>query len=161
MMCMWTELKAPGAHYHCVKSHFWPEEADHLSDVKVLVCTQHVSCNLLTQKENPHSFGSKRINLQSKTKWIWAVVWLDIPRHRQTDSSYHYDVVLQLAAAYGQLHVSHGPKTVLQCSAAVVDHIFHWEVIGCGPALIVLIPGQCNRRRREREKNKSCFGKNL
>lgn len=69
-------------------------------------------------------------------------------------SAYHHDVVLQLAATYGQLQVSHGPEAVLQRSAAIVHHIFHREVIRCGPALIVLIPDQCNRRRRE--QNESC-----
>lgn len=58
--------------------------------------------------------------------------------------SYHHDVVLQLATAYGQLQVGHGPEAVLQRSAAIIYHVFHREVISCGPALIMLIPGRCN-----------------
>lgn len=83
---------------------------------------------------------------------------MDTLQHRQQmDSSYHHDVVLQLAAAYGQLQVSHGPETVLQRSAAVIYDVFHREVIGCGPALIVLIPGQCDRM----EQNKRHFDNKL
>lgn len=63
------------------------------------------------------------------------------------DSSYHHDVVLQLAAAYGQLQVGHGPELVLQRGTAVIYHIFHREVVSCGPALKVLIPDQCDRMR--------------
>lgn len=76
---------------------------------------------------------------------------MDALQHQQqTDSSYHHDVILQLAAAYGQLQVSHGPQTVLQRSAAVIYDVLHGEVIGCGPALVVLIPGQSNRVRERR-----------
>lgn len=63
--------------------------------------------------------------------------------------SYHHDVVLQLTAAYDQLQISHGPEAVLQRRAAVIYDVFNREVVSCGPALIVLIPGQCNRIRME------------
>ena len=80
---------------------------------------------------------------------------MDTLQHQQQmDSSYHHDVVLQLAAAYDQLQVGHGPEAVLQRRAAVIYNVFHREVISCGPALVVLIPGQCNRL--EIEQNKDC-----
>lgn len=79
---------------------------------------------------------------------------MNMLQHQQMDSSYHNDIILQLAAAYGQLQVSHGPETVLQRSAAVIYNVFHREVICCGPAFIVLIPGQCNRLRMEQEQKK-------
>lgn len=60
---------------------------------------------------------------------------------RALGQSYHHDVILQLAAAYGQLQVSHSSQLVLQRGAAVVNHIFHREVVCRGPALIVLVPG--------------------
>lgn len=60
---------------------------------------------------------------------------------RALGQSYHHDVILQLAAAYGQLQVSHSSQLVLQRGAAVVYHIFHREVVCRGPALIVLVPG--------------------
>lgn len=53
---------------------------------------------------------------------------------------YHHDVVRQPAAAYGELQVGHGAEAVLQRGAAVVDDVLHREVVGCGPALEVLVP---------------------
>lgn len=110
----------------CV-SHLWPEEADHLSNVKVLVCTQHVTCDLhrqITPRET-----------------IW---FCKVPDGgtQQTESPYHHDVILQLAAAYSELQVSHGTETVLQCGAAIIYNVLHREVVGRGPALKVLVPDQ-------------------
>ena len=57
------------------------------------------------------------------------------------NSPYHHDVVLQLSAADDQLQISHGSEAVLQRRAAVIHNVSNREVISCGPALIVLIPG--------------------
>jgi hypothetical protein len=54
---------------------------------------------------------------------------------------YHHDIVLQLAAADGELQVSHCSEPALKGCAAVIHYILHREVIGRCPALIVLIPG--------------------
>ena len=64
----------------------------------------------------------------------------DGERKRERPPPYHHDVILQPAAAYGELQVSHGAQPVVQCCAAIVDHVLQWEVVGCGPALKVLIP---------------------
>ena len=64
----------------------------------------------------------------------------DGEKERERPPPYHHDVVLQPATAYGELQVSHGAQPVVQRRAAVVDHVLHWEVVGCGPALKVLIP---------------------
>lgn len=56
------------------------------------------------------------------------------------DSSYHHDVVLQPPASYDQLQVRHGAEPVSQRGAAVVHHVLHREVVGGGPALVVLVP---------------------
>lgn len=59
---------------------------------------------------------------------------------RSLGQSYHHDVILQLAAADGQMQVSHGSQPVLQRGAAIIYHIFHRKVVCRGPALVVLVP---------------------
>lgn len=103
----------------------WLEETDDLSDIKVLVCTQHVSSNL---------FAQTRLHLSS-------IATRQNDQRSFTEESYHHDVVLQLAAADGQLQVSHGSQLVLQRGAAIIYHIFHRKVVCRGPALIVFVPG--------------------
>lgn len=51
LYCCYVQLMFWCLFWTAIISHLWPEEAYHLSNVKVLVCTQHVSCNLLIQKE--------------------------------------------------------------------------------------------------------------
>lgn len=108
-----------------------------MSDVKVLICTQHVTCDLHTQ-----------ITLR-ETIWFCKV---PDGGTQQTESPYHHGVILQLAAAYGELQVSHGTKTVLQRGAAIIYNVLHREVVGRGPALKVLVPDQRTEQNRSRVK---------